>query len=50
MKINWRLIRYIFGVLLLMEAGFMGLSTAVALYFHYTAGEKIGGRCCWALL
>ena len=40
MKINWRLIRYIFGVLLLMEAGFMGLSTAVALYYHYTAGES----------
>lgn len=40
MKINWLLIRYIFGVLLLMEAGFMGLSTAVALYYHFTAGES----------
>ena len=40
MKINWRLIRYIFGVLLLMEAGFMGLSTVVALYYHYTLGES----------
>ncbi len=40
MKINWRLIRYIFGVLMLMEAGFMGLSTVVALYYRSTAGES----------
>ncbi len=40
MKINWRLIRFIFGVLLLMEAAFMSLSTVVALYYHYTAGES----------
>lgn len=40
MKINWRLIRYIFGVLLLTESCFMMLSTAVALYYHSTAGEE----------
>lgn len=40
MKINWSLIRYIFGVLTLMEACFMGLSTLVAVYYHQTAGEE----------
>lgn len=40
MKINWRLIRYIFGALLLMEGLFMGISTLVALYYHEVAGEE----------
>lgn len=40
MKINWRLIRYIFGVLLLMESFFMAVSTAVALYYCHTQGEQ----------
>ena len=39
MNINWRLIRYIFGVLLLMESFFMGLSTLVALFYRHTQGE-----------
>lgn len=40
MKINWRLIRYIFGVLLIMESLFMVLTSVVALYYHYTQGEN----------
>ena len=40
MKINWRLIRHIFGVLLLLEACFMGISTVVAGYYHYAQGEQ----------
>lgn len=39
MAINWRLIRYIFGVLLLMESVFMALSGMVALYYHHRLGE-----------
>lgn len=39
-KLNWPLIRYIFGVLLLMESFFMGISTLVALYYHFTVGES----------
>lgn len=39
MKINWRLIRYILSVLLLMEGCFMGVSTLVALYYHKIADE-----------
>lgn len=39
-NINWSLIRQIFGVLLLMEAFFMGISTLVAVYFHYQLGES----------
>lgn len=40
MSINWSLIRYIFGVLLLMESFFLGISTLVALYYHHTVGEE----------
>lgn len=40
MKINWRLIRYILGVLLFMEGCFMGISTLVAFYYHHVAGES----------
>lgn len=40
MKINWSLIRYIFGVLLLMESFFMGVSALVALYYHFKVGEE----------
>lgn len=40
MKLNWSLIRYIFGVLLLMESFFMGVSSVVALYYHHTEGEE----------
>ena len=39
-SINWSLIRYIFGILLLMEACFVGISTLVGVYYHYTAGEN----------
>ena len=38
-NINWSLIRHIFGVLLLMEAFFMGLATLVGVYYHYQIGE-----------
>lgn len=37
---NWKLIRYLFGVLLLLEATFLALATGVALYFHFTMGEE----------
>lgn len=37
--INWSLIRHIFGVLLLMEAFFMGTATLVGVYYHYQIGE-----------
>lgn len=40
MRLNWSLIRYIFGVLLLMEAFFMGVSSIVAIYYHYKIGEE----------
>lgn len=40
MQINWRLIRYILGALLLMESLFMGLSGVVALYYHQQVGEE----------
>lgn len=40
MKLNWSLIRYIFGVLLLMESFFMAICSIVALYYHFTMGEK----------
>lgn len=39
MRINWRLIRYIFGVLLIMESVFMVLTSMVALYYHHTQGD-----------
>lgn len=40
MRMNWRLIRYVYGVLLLVESFFLGLSTLVALFYHYTLGES----------
>jgi trk system potassium uptake protein TrkH len=41
MKIlNFKLIRYIFGLLLLMEATFMALATGVAAYYHWHAGDQ----------
>lgn len=46
MKINWTLIRYLFGVLLLLEAAFMAVAVAVAVYYHYTVGDNDW----WALL
>lgn len=39
MKINWALIGYILGLLLMVEAGFMLLSSGVGVYYHYTLGE-----------
>lgn len=39
-SINWSLIRHIFGVLLLMEAFFMGISTLVGIYYHYEVGDQ----------
>lgn len=39
-RINWSLIRYIFGILMLMEAFFMGISTLVGVYYHFEAGEN----------
>ena len=40
MKINWRLIYYMFGVLLLLEALFLGICTAVAGLYHHWCGEE----------
>lgn len=40
MNLNWSLIRFLYGVLLLMESFFLGLSTAVALFYHYEVGES----------
>lgn len=40
MKINWRLVRYMLSVLLLMEGCFMSISTLVAYYYHRVAGES----------
>lgn len=40
MNLNWSLIRFLYGVLLLMESFFLGLSTVVALYYHHVAGES----------
>lgn len=39
MKINWALIGYILGLLLMVEAGFMLLASGVGVYYHYTLGE-----------
>jgi trk system potassium uptake protein TrkH len=40
MKIlNFKLIRYIFGLLLLMEATFLALATGVAGYYHWHTGD-----------
>jgi trk system potassium uptake protein TrkH len=40
MKIlNFKLIRYIFGLLLLMEATFMALATGVAAYYHWHTSD-----------
>lgn len=38
--LNWSLIRYIFGVLLLMEAFFMTLASGVSVYYHEIAGDS----------
>jgi trk system potassium uptake protein TrkH len=43
--LNFPLIRYIFGLLLIMEAVFMGVATGVALYYYCTVGD----RDLWAL-
>ncbi|MCF0180316.1 MAG: TrkH family potassium uptake protein [Bacteroidales bacterium] len=40
MKMNWPLIKYVYGVLLMVESFFLGLSTVVALFYHYTIGEN----------
>ena len=40
MIMNWSLIRYVYGLLLIVESFFLGLSTAVAVYYHYTLGEN----------
>ena len=40
MKLNWSLIRYLYGVLLLMESLFLGLSTLVAVFYHFECGES----------
>ena len=37
---NHRLIRYVFGVLLLMEAFFMMVSTGVAVWYHFACGDS----------
>lgn len=39
MKINWRLILYILGLLLMVEAFFLLVSAGVGLYYSYTQGE-----------
>lgn len=40
MKLNWSLIRFVYGVLMLSESLFLGLSTGVAVYYHYAIGER----------
>lgn len=40
MNLNWSLIRFLYGILLLVEAFFLGLSTIVSLYYHYNLGEN----------
>ena len=40
MKINWSLIRYMLGLLLLVEAFFLMVSMGVGLYYHFTRGES----------
>lgn len=40
MKLNWRLIRYILGLLLLVESFFLLLTAGVGLYYHFTEGES----------
>lgn len=40
MRLNWRLIRYILGLLLLMEAFFLLVSAAVGVYYYFTQGES----------
>ena len=40
MKLNWKLIRYILGLLLLMEAAFLLASAGVGVYYHFTLGES----------
>lgn len=39
MKINWSRIRYIFGILLFVEAFFMIVATCVSAYYCYFRGE-----------
>ena len=39
MRLNWKLIRYILGLLLLMEAFFLLVSSGVGLYYHFSLGE-----------
>ncbi|MBQ0056582.1 MAG: TrkH family potassium uptake protein [Bacteroidales bacterium] len=39
MSLNWSLIRYIFGLLLIMESFFMMMSAGVGLYYHFELGE-----------
>ena len=38
--LNTALIRYVFGVLLLMESFFMGMATCVAAWYAWQAGER----------
>lgn len=40
MNLNWKLIRYILGLLFMMESFFLLLAAGVGLYYHYTAGES----------
>ncbi|MDO4497017.1 MAG: TrkH family potassium uptake protein [Bacteroidales bacterium] len=40
MKLNWALVRFIFGLLLIVEAVFMMVSAGVALFYHYHAGDN----------
>lgn len=40
MKLNWALVRYIFGLLLFVEAFFLLVSALVGVYFHYSVGES----------
>lgn len=46
MEINWKLIRYLFGVLLLLEAVFMAAAVLVSAYYCYARGENDW----WAML
>lgn len=39
MNLNWSLIRYLYGLLLLIESFFLGLSSCVAVFYHYECGE-----------
>lgn len=39
-RLNWPLIRYIFGILLLMETVFLAVSAGVSIWYSHTEGDQ----------